>query len=167
MIRTGFVVLFLCLSLGSPQAGRSQENVHKGQGSSFAVLKADRVNIRRGPSFDHAVQWEYRRRGVPVEIISSFDHWRRIRDVDGDIGWVHFSLLNRSGRGAVVRHKQEEHLALQMEADADSQILVKLESGVVLDVLECLPEWCRVGVEGWEGWVMRSGIWGVPPGELF
>jgi hypothetical protein len=34
----------------------------------FASLKTDRVNLREGPSKDHATKWVYQRAGLPVEI---------------------------------------------------------------------------------------------------
>ena len=34
----------------------------------FASLKTDRVNLREGPSKDHATKWVYERAGLPVEI---------------------------------------------------------------------------------------------------
>ena len=33
----------------------------------FASLKTDRVNLREGPSKDHATKWVYERAGLPVE----------------------------------------------------------------------------------------------------
>ena len=46
----------------------------------FASLKTDRVNLREGPSKDHATKWVYERAGLPVEITAEFEIWRRVRD---------------------------------------------------------------------------------------
>ena len=62
----------------------------------FVSLKADRVNVRGGPTKDHEVRWVYTRAGLPVEITAEFENWRRIRDWEGSEGWVYHSLL--SGR---------------------------------------------------------------------
>ena len=59
----------------------------------FVSLKARRVNLRIGPSRDYAVNWLYTRSGIPMEIIQEYDHWRRVRDLDGTEGWIHKSLL--------------------------------------------------------------------------
>jgi SH3-like domain-containing protein len=40
-------------------------------------LKAERVNVRRGPSSDHDVAWVFQRKGLPVEIVAEFENWRR------------------------------------------------------------------------------------------
>jgi SH3-like domain-containing protein len=62
----------------------------------FVSLKAERVNVRSGPTKDNDVNWVYTRAGLPVEIIAEYDNWRRIRDWEGGEGWVLHSLL--SGR---------------------------------------------------------------------
>ena len=54
----------------------------------FVSLKAEKVNVRRGPSSDHPVAWVFQRKGLPVEIVAEFENWRRIRDSDGEEGAV-------------------------------------------------------------------------------
>ena len=45
----------------------------------FVSLKSNRVNVRKGPSTDHAVEWVFSRAGLPVEVIAESDNWRRGR----------------------------------------------------------------------------------------
>ena len=52
----------------------------------YASLKTDRVNLREGPSKDHATKWVYERAGLPVEITAEFEIWRRVRDSEGRRG---------------------------------------------------------------------------------
>ena len=68
----------------------------------FVSLKADRINVRSGPSRDQDVQWVYTRAGMPVEITAEFENWRRIRDWQGAEGWVYHSLLSGKRTGVVV-----------------------------------------------------------------
>ncbi len=37
----------------------------------------------------------------PVEVLAKYDVWRRVRDADGEIGWVHVAMLS-SARTALV-----------------------------------------------------------------
>ena len=158
------LVLFACLLAGAPRTALSQE------ASVFAVVKASPANVRLGPSFDHAVKWVYRRSGVPVAVIERFEHWRRIRDVDGDEGWVHFALLDSTARGAIVRRVGAEDagapLPLLADADASAAAVALLEPGVVLEVLSCAEAWCRVTAGERRGWVLRKGLWGVDSGDF-
>ena len=49
----------------------------------FVSLKAERVNVRRGPSSEHQIAWVFTKKGLPVEIVAEFEQWRRIRDSEG------------------------------------------------------------------------------------
>ena len=49
----------------------------------YASLKTDRVNLREGPSKDHATKWVFQRAGLPVEITAEFEIWRKVRDSEG------------------------------------------------------------------------------------
>ena len=60
----------------------------------FVSLKAGETNVRRGPSLTHRIDWVYKRRGMPLEVTAEYGHWRRVRDVDGAGGWVHYSLIS-------------------------------------------------------------------------
>lgn len=136
----------------------------------FAVLKADRVNLRRGPSFQHGVQRVYVRRGMPVAVLERFEHWRRIQDMDGETGWVHTAMLRESRRGArfaVARGEGEAPVPVRVAADAGAEVVVLLEPGLVMEALACGVEWCWVGVEEHRGWVLRAALWGIPEGETF
>src|SRR5262245_43622062 len=66
----------------------------------FVSLKADEVNVRSGPSWDHAISWVFPRAGLPVEVIAESDVWRQVRDSEGATGWVLGTLL--SGRRTVL-----------------------------------------------------------------
>ena len=56
----------------------------------FVSLKSSEVNVRRGPSLTHRIDWVYKRRDLPVEVTAEYGHWRRVRDRDGAGGWVHY-----------------------------------------------------------------------------
>ena len=128
-------------------------------------LKRDKVNVRRGPSTSHKVSWVFTQRGYPVEIIAESDHWRRIRDAEGEEGWVFHSLLS-GGRTAVVSpwRKGSAESLLNEPSPAGSNV-VTLESGVLAAVNRCTGQWCRINVGGYSGWLKQDKLWGVYPGE--
>lgn len=162
------VVLLAGVLAGAAPAG-AEEGVSDAP-LQFAVLKADRVNLRRGPSFQHGVQRVYVRRGLPVAVLERFEHWRRIQDMDGETGWVHTAMLRESRRGArfaVARREGDAPVPVRSAADAGAEVVVLLEPGLVMEALACGAEWCLVGVEEHRGWVLRSAIWGISEGEIF
>ncbi len=128
----------------------------------FVSLKASEANVRRGPSLTHRIDWVFKRKGMPLEIIGEFGHWRRVRDRDGVGGWVHYSLL--SGVRTVI--VENDLTALHQRRDPQSPVNVYVEAGVIARIDECLPEWCRLRADGYKGWTMRDALWGLQPGEL-
>jgi SH3-like domain-containing protein len=131
----------------------------------FVSLKADRVTVRGGPDKDHDVAWIYTRAGWPVEITAEFENWRRIRDCDGDEGWVYHSLLSGK-RTAAVQLKAKTDLApLYQTPDVHSAMTARLQVGVLGSVKHCTGAWCQISGDGFAGWVEQSALWGVYPGE--
>jgi SH3-like domain-containing protein len=128
----------------------------------FVSLGADRVNLRFGPGREYPVSWVLARRGLPVEIIAEFDTWRKIRLHDADEGWVHASLLS-SRRTILVMDTVRE---LRRTPADDGRVVLRAEPGVVGDLVDCEPEWCRVDIQGRRGWLRRDAFWGALPGEL-
>ena len=53
------------------------------------------------------------------------------------------------------------------QPDTQSDVLFQSELGVVGKLLQCLPDWCRVSVEGEKGWLRKSSLWGVKPDETY
>src|SRR6478735_5558890 len=84
----------------------------------FASLKTDRVNLREGPSKDHATKWVYERVGLPVEITAEFEIWRKVRDSEGVEGWVLHSLLSGRRTALVTPNKKGENSKLFTRASA-------------------------------------------------
>jgi SH3-like domain-containing protein len=128
----------------------------------FASLRAERVFLRSGPSADFPIQWVFVRRGLPVEILATFDIWRKIRDIDGTVGWVNQQML--TGRRSVLVTGGVRDL--HSDANPGSEVVAQLESGVVAAVSKCDPAWCEVKAGGYKGWLKRDEVWGLEPDEV-
>lgn len=131
----------------------------------FVSLKADKVNVRSGPTRDHAVAWVFTRAGLPVEITAEFETWRRIRDADGAEGWVYHSMLSGRRTAVVSPWKGDEATPLYAEASTSSGIKAQLEPGVLGKVEHCDGKWCRFFDKDFDGFVEQVRLWGVYPGE--
>jgi SH3-like domain-containing protein len=131
----------------------------------YVSLKSDRVNLREGPSQDHQTIWVFQRAGLPVEITAESDNWRRIRDSEGTEGWVSQSLL--SGRRTVlVAPWKKETLILYAKPSETSEIVAKLQAGVLGNVRKCDGgSWCSIFGDGFSGYIQQSNLWGVYPNE--
>ena len=127
----------------------------------FVSLRANEVNLRTGPGVRYPIDWVYKRRNLPVEIIDEYETWRRIRDWEGTIGWVHQSMLK--GTRNVLFTGEARDLRRQPELLAPP--VAKVEPGVVGRLETCEDEWCKVAVAGVSGWLRRHEFFGVYPRE--
>ncbi len=131
----------------------------------FASLKTDRVNLREGPSKDHATKWVYERAGLPVEITAEFEIWRRVRDSEGIDGWVLHSLLSGRRTGLVTPNKKGENAKLYARASTSADLAATLQSGVIVNIRSCDGAWCLVEGDGFKGYIEQEKLWGVYPDE--
>jgi SH3-like domain-containing protein len=128
----------------------------------YVSLKASEGNVRRGPSLSHRIDWVFTRRDMPLEVTDEYGHWRRVRDRDGQGGWIHHSLL--SGVRTVI--VEEDMAALRLKPAADAPVSARAEAGVIATLGPCQRDWCRVGASGYRGWVSKSAVWGVGSEEI-
>ena len=124
----------------------------------WVTIKAERVNVRRGPALDLDVLWTYVKPGLPVEIIAEYDTWRRIRDVDGGTGWVKAAMLD-GRRNVTVRGSVNTAILSVPKADADAVAFA--EPGLVAKLVACEGAWCEISMRGYDGFVTRDRLWGV------
>jgi SH3-like domain-containing protein len=131
----------------------------------FVSLKADRVNLREGPSKDHRTSWVFQRAGLPVEITAEFETWRRVRDSEGAEGWVLHSLLSGRRTVLVAPWQKTGTLPLYGRASDASDVVAQLQPGVIGNVKSCDGTWCRITGSGFDGWIAQDKVWGAYPGE--
>ncbi|MDP2619346.1 MAG: SH3 domain-containing protein [Hyphomicrobiales bacterium] len=132
----------------------------------FVSLKADRVNVRRGPSKNYAIEWVYARQGLPVEIITESDNWRQVRDSDGDEGWVFHSLLSGRRTALVAPWMKETTLPMHEAPKSTANVSAEVEPGVLGRIERCDGSWCLMAIGEVQGWMPQRTLWGAYPGEV-
>ncbi len=128
----------------------------------FVSLKASEANVRRGPSLTHRIDWVFKRRNMPLQVVAEYGHWRRVIDRDGMGGWVHYTMI--SGARTVII--DQDHLILRARADNASRENAELEAGVIAKIEECALAWCRLSAGGYRGWAPKTAIWGIGETEV-
>jgi SH3-like domain-containing protein len=134
----------------------------------FVSLKAQRVNMRVGPGRDYKVEWMYTKRGLPLEILQEYDNWRKVRDSEGEEGWILQSLLSGERTALVTPWKAGEAnalISLRKAPDYSAPEAALLEPGVLAAVDECVNGWCKVSVNKVDGYAAQTDLWGVYPDE--
>ena len=157
------ILLFLSISALATLSTGSSEATNSGLPLPRFVTLADvQVNARAGPGFRFPINWVYVRKGLPVEVIDEFGHWRRTRDVDGVEGWIHLSML--SGKRAVIVNATGPDPSppmLRRGPNSRSVPMAIIQVGAHGRLLECEGDWCRVEFSPYRGWLPRSVLWGV------
>lgn len=151
------IVLAVVLAAAASVAAESKRRLPR-----FVSLRSNEINVRTGPGERYPIQWVLRRRFMPVEIIAEFETWRRIRDWEGAIGWVHQMTL--SGRRSIIVTGRIRTLRRRPRSDAPA--VARAEPKIVGRLLSCRKSWCRVDIQGRRGWLRRRAFWGVYPKEL-
>jgi SH3-like domain-containing protein len=153
-------------SQGTARSGDNKSTATQRKGSGlpiprFASLRSDEVNVRTGPGTRYPVDWVFKRKAMPVEIVAEYENWRKIRDWQGASGWVHQSLLSGK-RSFIVSSKAA---SVHKTPATSAEIVARLEPEVMGEIRSCTGDWCRVRVSSVTGWIQRTGMWGVYKSE--
>ena len=155
------VIIFLCLS----------SNLYGKTGSvtgleipRFISLKSNDVNIRVGPSINYPIKLKYIFQNLPLEIIDEFDVWRKLIDHEGNIGWVHKSLI-KGDRYILTGDQIDTDINLYSRPNGKIQGLIKKNN--ILKLKSCTLNWCKVSKDTVRGWVPKENIWGIYENETY
>ncbi len=117
--------------------------------------------MRTGPGSRYPIQWKLVYRNMPVEILAEFQNWRKIREWEGDIGWVHKSML-KGQRWAIV---QKGNQILRRRAKLEAPAIALVERKAIGKIEKCSATWCQINFSGLTGWMRHDQVWGVYPRE--
>jgi SH3-like domain-containing protein len=146
-----FALILLSLAVVGPAAAQSDPAL-----PYWASISVDEARMRKGPSPDVPVLWEYRRKDLPVKVIARHENWRRVEDPDGTRGWMAARLLSRA-RTAIVTGAVRP---MREEPSVSAAVAYRAEPGVVGRISDCADGWCRFDVKGRKGWIETDHIWG-------
>ena len=124
--------------------------------SCFVSVGTKKANCREGPGSKHSVRYNFAY-GYPLQVLEKSGDWVRVKDWEGDGGWMHVSQLSTE-RFVIVRPKE---VNVRSGPGTENKIVFKAEHGVVLKLLGTLKDWLKVKHEdGDEGWIAANLVWG-------
>lgn len=159
-------LLLITLLLSSPALAKDKPNPFRSTAyplPRFVTVSSNEAYVRAGPGKKYPIQWVFKRSGIPVEITLEFDHWRKVKDFEGQEGWIHKSLLSGK-RNAMIN--AEDQVSLLRKAEEGSKLIAYLQPDVIVKLEECRPIWCRIEASGYKGWVAKENLWGVYSKEI-
>lgn len=128
----------------------------------FVALKGERTNCRVGPSRKHPIRYTFHKKGAPVLVIAeTVDHWRRIRDVEGDECWAHKSVLRAPKHVFSIRE-----IALFSGRHSSAHIRGRIAPNVLIRAEKQKDGWVRVSTDRFRGWTRQENLWGLPDSAL-
>ncbi|QMW23304.1 SH3 domain-containing protein [Sandaracinobacteroides saxicola] len=127
----------------------------------FVSLRSGDANMRTGPGRDYPISWNFRRAGIPLEVLREWNVWRLVRDPDGATGWMDRAMLSGERTLMVTRSIRTLHA----QPDVSSPAVWRAEPGVVGRVVMCANSWCRIEIEGKSGYILREHTTGSYPNE--
>lgn len=127
----------------------------------YVSLAKNTVNVRTGPDGKYPIVWVFKKAGIPVKVIAEYKDWRKIVDSEGATGWIWGPLLSSKRTGLIIAEKQ----TLLKGPDKIHPAAVIAEAGVIGKILTCQKNWCKLDVNGFEGWLIQDSFWGTLDGE--
>lgn len=124
----------------------------------FASIKSNEVNSRVGPTVKSPIEWVFIKKGEPVEIIAEYGQWRQIRDIAGEGGWVHSSVL--SGKRSVIIKSSKIMELIKTPSDTN-RVIAKVHQNVRCLLYKCKDNYCQVRCQNKTGWLPKEILWGV------
>jgi len=118
-----------------------------------ALVRGGSLNLRQTPSLSAKVLGQVPV-GTLVEIVEAGSEWHKV-EVGGKSGYMMAKYLNsgETAMTAVVRTNTGIGLNLREEPEMDGAIITSARNGAQVVVLQKGRDWCRVSVNGTEGFM--------------
>lgn len=122
----------------------------------FVSLKSSEVNMRVGPGKEYPIAWVFMRANLPMLLMAEFDQWRKVKFIDGTVGWVHKNMVSRKSSAIVT-----ENYAIMYRHASKKHPIAKMEKGVIVHILKRDGDFVKVDANNQKGWVEKKFLWGI------
>ena len=121
-------------------------------------IKNRQANLRQGPGLNYDKIWEVFRY-MPFQQLGKKGEWLRVKDLDGDIYWVHKRLTTKTFKCAVIK-KDATNLRRGPGTKYKKVKGMPGEKYFSMKVLKIKDNWVQV-VDAWgdKAWVYRPLVW--------
>lgn len=119
------------------------------------AVKADIANIRSGPGTKYELLWKIEKYH-PVLILEKKGDWYLFQDFEGDKGWVHRDLLDKTETVIIKANQCNVRTGPGTEYD----IAFAVDKGIPFKVLQKKGRWYEIQhADGDRGWIFNTLIW--------
>ncbi|MBQ8651370.1 MAG: hypothetical protein IJ481_02470 [Alphaproteobacteria bacterium] len=128
----------------------------------YVSIKSSRANSHVGPGKNYKIIYTYVQKGTPLLVTAKYDHWRKIKDPNGDESWIHKSQLSSK---RYVMTLSEEDLPITKNTGESEEALAYVKKNVAMRLEDIKGNWCNVSVDfqnkNFKGWVRRDKLFGI------
>jgi SH3-like domain-containing protein len=119
------------------------------------AVSVKEASIRSGPGTNYDVLWRIEKYH-PIEILESSGVWLRFKDYEGDSGWIHKSLVDKTP--SVITRQND--CQLRAGPSTEKPVLIKIDKGIPFKVLKREGRWLYLEhADGDKGWMHDSLVW--------
>lgn len=113
------------------------------------------ANIRKGPGTNTPILWKVEIHH-PIETIKKTGNWYYFKDFEGDVGYIHESLVSKTESVITVKDKCNIRTGPGLKND----IAFTAERGVSFKVMERKGDWIHIEhADGDKGWIYKTLVW--------
>jgi len=124
----------------------------------YVSLKFGVVNARGGPGDDYKLDWIYRVKGLPLQVVAETEEWRRVCGPDGAIAWVHKRTV---AEHRTVMRTDPSDLTLRKRPTDTAEASAILLGHALAELKACDKGWCKLQVAHTSGWAPDNAVWGA------
>jgi SH3-like domain-containing protein len=131
----------------------------------YVSLKFNESNMRKGPSKNYPIKYKYLIINTPVEIIEENGHWRKIKDIENNEGWMNKGLLKGNRYGLInIPYNQ----GAQIYDYPHGNVIGRIKKMNIVKINKCFGDWCFIQINKViKGWVLKYNLWGIYNDESF
>lgn len=124
-----------------------------------ASLKRSEVYVRSGPGTRYPILWVFQRKGWPVALLNKYDNWFKIRDVEGEEGWVYVGMISHKATATI---SPGEPALLSKKPNGEGAIF-RLSPMVIVDIEDCpqttaTDTTCKISYDGKVGYITPNRL---------
>ena len=119
------------------------------------TVAVDVANIRSGPGTKFDIMWKVGKYH-PLNAIKKSGSWYHFRDFEGDEGWIHKSLINKTPAIITIQEKCN----IRSGPGTGFKILFAVDKGIPFKVIKRKGNWIHIRhADGDQGWIHKSIVW--------
>lgn len=126
--------------------------------SAFAVdyvsVAKEGVNLRSGSDAKSEVLFQLPA-GYPLEVLSRQGQWLKVKDYEGDKGWIQESMVSKTPH-VIVKVKEGK---VRNGPSSKDKIVGNVVKEVIFTKVEQKGEWIKVSHPNLTGWVSKDLVW--------